>query len=215
MICTKSEGTKSRAKWWGWVECGGDPLGIEGCVGWGWRVGDLQNYCRWVLEMPEVAGGWFCGRWVVGVGGAKEFEVLFHGVGFRSHRRTEVLDAYLFTSMHEIRTVTEAFQYKYNHYRPHGSLNDMAPIEFKEYRKSLTWCYYNRGKYRHVLFNESIVAVTHGNGPTEGLRSWSINGNDVAGLVVGGGGAGSLWNLKYYCRCVQETPEIPNCWTCE
>ncbi|MCF8212262.1 MAG: transposase [Cryomorphaceae bacterium] len=52
--------------------------------------------------------------------------------------QTDVIDAYLFTCMHEIRSVTEAFQRKYNHFRPHGSLNDMAPIEFKEHRKSLT-----------------------------------------------------------------------------
>ena len=35
-MCTNSKGTKSGAKWWGWVECGGDPLGRGGCVGWGW-----------------------------------------------------------------------------------------------------------------------------------------------------------------------------------
>ena len=40
-------------------------------------------------------------------------------------------------SMREICTVTEAFQHKYNHFRPHGSLNDMAPVESKEHRKSL------------------------------------------------------------------------------
>jgi len=59
---------------------------------------------------------------------------------FNRTYRTEVLDAYLFlfTSMHEVRTVTEAFQHKYNHFRPHGSLKDMAPVEFKEHRKSLT-----------------------------------------------------------------------------
>ena len=50
---------------------------------------------------------------------------------------TEVLDAYLFTSMQEIRTVTEAFHHKYNHFRPLGSLNDMLPVEFNEYLKSL------------------------------------------------------------------------------
>ena len=38
--------------------------------------------------MPEVAGGWYCGRWVVGVGGAMEFEVLFNGVEFLFQRRT-------------------------------------------------------------------------------------------------------------------------------
>jgi putative transposase len=57
---------------------------------------------------------------------------------FNRTYRTEVLDAYLFTSMQEIRAVTEAFQHKYNHFRPHGSLNDMAPVEFIEHRKSLT-----------------------------------------------------------------------------
>jgi putative transposase len=57
---------------------------------------------------------------------------------FNRTYRTEVLDAYLFTSMQEIHNVTEAFQHKYNHLRPHGSLSDMAPVEFKEHRKSLT-----------------------------------------------------------------------------
>ena len=65
----------------------------------------------------------------------------------------------------------------------------------------------------HVLFNESIVAVTHSNGPTEGLRSWSFDGNDVPSAKEYGG-AGSPWNLKYYCRCVLKTLEIPNRWTC-
>jgi len=38
--------------------------------------------------------------------------------------------------MHEIRTVTKAYQHKYNHFRPHESLKDMATIEIKELRKS-------------------------------------------------------------------------------
>jgi putative transposase len=57
---------------------------------------------------------------------------------FNRTYRTEVLDAYLFTSMHDVRTVIEAFQHKYNHFRPHGSHKDMAPVEFKEHRKSFT-----------------------------------------------------------------------------
>lgn len=55
-------------------------------MGWLGLVGNLQDYCRWLPEMPEVVGGWFCGRLVIGVGEVKEFEDLFHGVGFRSHR---------------------------------------------------------------------------------------------------------------------------------
>ncbi len=56
---------------------------------------------------------------------------------FNRTYRTEVLDAYLFTSMHEVRTVNEAFQHKYNYLRPHGSLNDIAPVEFKEHKNPL------------------------------------------------------------------------------
>ena len=52
---------------------------------WVGVVGDLQSCCRWLLEMPEIPGGWYCGRLVIGVGGAKEFENLFHGVEFSSH----------------------------------------------------------------------------------------------------------------------------------
>ena len=74
---------------------------------------------------------------------------------FNRTYRTEVLDAYLFTNMHEIRTVTEAFQYKYNHFRPHGSLNDMAPIEFKEHRKSLTGRPPSKG-FKAVTSNDLI-----------------------------------------------------------
>ena len=50
---------------------------------------------------------------------------------FNHTYRTEVLDAYLFTCMHEIRIVTEVFQHKYNHYKPHGSLYDMHLMELK------------------------------------------------------------------------------------
>jgi putative transposase len=50
---------------------------------------------------------------------------------FNRTYRTEVLDAYLFTRMHEVRAVTEAFQHKYNHIRPHGSLNDKARVSLK------------------------------------------------------------------------------------
>ena len=56
---------------------------------------------------------------------------------FNRTYRTEVLNAYLFESIEQMWDETENFQYKYNNLRPHGSLMDMAPIEFKEYRKSL------------------------------------------------------------------------------
>ena len=51
--------------------------------------------------------------------------------------RTEVLNAYLFESIQQLWDETKKFQYKHNNLRSHGSLMDMAPIDFKEYRKSL------------------------------------------------------------------------------
>ena len=56
---------------------------------------------------------------------------------FNRTYRTEVLNAYLFESIEQMWDETENFQYKYNNLRPHGSLMDMTPIEYKEYRKSL------------------------------------------------------------------------------
>ena len=35
----------------------------------------------------------------------------------------------------------------------------MAPVEFKEHRKSLTWCYYNRGEYRRAIVIASQLPV--------------------------------------------------------
>lgn len=51
--------------------------------------------------------------------------------------RTEVLNAFLFMNVQELIQATEEFQYKYNHLRPHGALNDLPPIEFKQLRKAL------------------------------------------------------------------------------
>ena len=59
---------------------------LRDVLGGGGELGNLQNYCRCLLEMPEFPIGWYCGRWVVGVGGAKEFENLFHGLGFGTQR---------------------------------------------------------------------------------------------------------------------------------
>ena len=56
---------------------------------------------------------------------------------FNRTYRTEVLNAYLFESIEQMWDETEKFQYKYNNLRPHGSLMEMAPIEFIEHRKPL------------------------------------------------------------------------------
>jgi putative transposase len=50
---------------------------------------------------------------------------------FNRTYRHEVLDLYLFENLNEVRQLTEQWIQIYNHQRPHDSLNDMAPIEYR------------------------------------------------------------------------------------
>lgn len=50
---------------------------------------------------------------------------------FNRTYRTEVLDAYLFRDLHEIREITEKWLMTYNEYRPHDSLGRMPPAMFR------------------------------------------------------------------------------------
>lgn len=54
---------------------------------------------------------------------------------FNKSYREGVLDSYLFDGIDEVREVTEAWLFDYNHFRPHDSLNGMPPIPFKEKMK--------------------------------------------------------------------------------
>lgn len=50
---------------------------------------------------------------------------------FNRTYRHEVLDLYLFSSLKEAQQLTEQWIEVYNYQRPHDSLNDLTPIEFK------------------------------------------------------------------------------------
>ena len=44
--------------------------------------------------------------------------------------RTEVLDRYVFTSLDEVRRMSEDWRHRYNHDRPHRSLGGLSPINY-------------------------------------------------------------------------------------
>jgi len=49
---------------------------------------------------------------------------------FNRTYREDVLDAYLFHTLDEVRLISTQWSYEYNYDRPHQSLNNMAPMEY-------------------------------------------------------------------------------------
>lgn len=52
---------------------------------------------------------------------------------FNRTYRTEILDFYLFRTLNEVREITERWGSGYNCERPHESLNDMTPEEYRQH----------------------------------------------------------------------------------
>jgi transposase InsO family protein len=46
--------------------------------------------------------------------------------------REDVLDAYLFETLEEVRILSDEWQYSYNHLLPHSSLNNQTPVMKRE-----------------------------------------------------------------------------------
>ncbi len=46
--------------------------------------------------------------------------------------RTEILDHYVFTSLPEVRRMTEDWRHGYNHHRPHRALAGLSPVAFAQ-----------------------------------------------------------------------------------
>ncbi|WP_168408961.1 integrase core domain-containing protein, partial [Erwinia amylovora] len=52
---------------------------------------------------------------------------------FNRTYRTEILNFYLFRTLNEVREITEKGLSEYNCERPHESLNDMTPEEYRQH----------------------------------------------------------------------------------
>lgn len=49
--------------------------------------------------------------------------------------REDVLDAYLFESLEQVRIISDEWMDQYNHFHPHQSLNGLAPVTYARQEK--------------------------------------------------------------------------------
>jgi len=80
---------------------------------------------------------------------------------FNKTYREEILDAYVFYSLEEVRSLTENFMYEYNHKRPHDSLNNLPPVLYV----------LKYGKHEHIkTSSDMFTTFQHSDGDDENIN---------------------------------------------
>jgi putative transposase len=57
---------------------------------------------------------------------------------FNGSFRRDVLDAYLFQGLSQVKAIAEKWMEDYNYHRPHDSLNGFSPVKYAEVNEMLT-----------------------------------------------------------------------------